>query len=631
MLKKVRDYARSGIGSYALVAFLTVVFIFFFGVPTQWCGERGGPRSPDKLAKIDGRTIYTSDLSILYNNPMYTMAVEQAQKRKRGQQGQTDNQDGNPRIRSEALKTMLIVELLSDKARKLGFRVGTEEFKEFMKDPLRNMDYQVVYGRNGSWNGARYQQYVKRRLLTKPERYEAYKRKELLASKYLNLLEMQIGVLPEELKHLNDLKNTKVNLRFVKFNADILKDAIEVSDEDVETFKTENGDKIEKYYKDNKSKYNKPAKVRVRRVFIPKGGEDDSKESVFESAKTRVLDKGESMKQVARDLSDGQQNPGGLMDWSTWDNLDQNLAKALKDAKKGEVKTVTTDYAYMLAKVEEKKEGKKTSLDEVRGEIAKTLVKEKRAEQAYTTLGEQLYSQLSETGSLEKAVAKFKENNPLGKVAEIKETGMFNLEGEQPSGMAARFGIGGTSWKNIPKIGESKKLKVDAFKKLTKDNPIPPRPYEVGKSTVVVELKERQEAKDKTLEENKLAWAGELRSRKVKGILGRWSPGQWARVLAVPRAEFGPWVNNIYKKAVNDGRIKLFKNNEAAKMADPNAVEMTPSQVKKLQQGGGSKSIKINQGSGGSGDSGDSGDSGGEGRTIKLNPNKGKSGSSGSK
>ncbi|MBA2661766.1 MAG: SurA N-terminal domain-containing protein [Bradymonadaceae bacterium] len=578
MLEQLRRSTKSGF-SYILVGLLIVVFAVFFGAPADGCRASGGRTL---MANAGGTDIYTDDVNIVYNRVF-------------GGQRQGD-EDQFLRQQAMSLRMVVLTYLLADKARMAGLRVDDNEFREYILDPNRNMEFRFAYGRSGDFDGPFYKAYVQNHLRVSIPKYESFKREELLARKFMALVDMQVNVTPQEIEEFNALRNTEVNLEFVRFSAQSLKDFIEVTDEDVQAFVAKSGDDITKNYEANRSKYEEAEQVLIRRIFIVKpeeAGALDAAKKRFEDAKRRVTEEKESFADVAGELTeDYAKERQGLMDWSTLENLDQNIAAALQGADVGSVKEVDTDFAFMLVKLEDRKDAKKTPIEDVREDIARTLIQERKVESISSELAQKLHEKAKTTGSLKEALEAF-QPAPVEEGAEedgeqlaaspwstvqVASTGMFSLEGQDMSAMfGAQFPglqLGRSPWDRIPEIGKSAELATAAFK-LTEAAPLAQKVYDVNGAKVVARLKERKDPAPEISATDRLALAGEARQAKASTLLG----GS-ASLLVVPAEDYGPWVEGLFKQALKDGSIRLHDRTSSTaarvrQMAEPAALEVS--------------------------------------------------------
>ncbi|MEZ4458814.1 MAG: SurA N-terminal domain-containing protein [bacterium] len=578
MLNDIRQTSKSG-ATYIMVAILVVVFAVYFGAPQGSCNGSG----PTRVARVAGHDLFAEDVNII-------------QFRSFG--GQRAN-DESELLRQQAasMRALVLIYLLADRAEAEGIRVSDKELTEYIKNPSANAEFLWAYGQNGKFDGPFYKNYVQYQLRVNLAKYEDYKHRELLALKYLTLAETQYNALEWELEEMNQLKNTKVDLEYLKFDPTKLAQSIVLSDEDIANFTATKMSDIEAYYTANKTKYEDPAQIRLRRIFILRPGESEGDDKVkaadakWEQAKTRV--KTEDFATVAGEMTeDYAKEKQGLMDWSTLENMDQNIAGAVKDAKVGDVKEVTTDFAYMLVKVEETKEAKVTPIADVTNEIAKTLLQGQRVNQEIQSMVAQVVEQAKTAESLEAAVDALRPvvaegAEPVASVwdsVSVASTGLFTIEGEDYAAILGRSIPGlGRPWDSAPGIGPNPQLIVDAFK-LTKDAAFNGKVYDVGPAKVVIRLKERQEATADTLKENRDMYAAQIREQKMRSALGPWQAIFFRPIDPFNQliTQYGPVLEGMLKEALDDKTVKLYeKNYVPAQMmrdaANPAVAEVEPS------------------------------------------------------
>lgn len=557
LMEQIRNSTQSGL-SYVLVAVLIVFFAVFFGVPADGCRASGGRVL---MATVAGEDIYTEDVNVIFNR--YWGGSRSVDEETLAQQ------------RAEALKVIITTHLLAQKAEEAGLRVSDEEFAAYIMDQNRNVEFLSSYGRGGQFDGPFYERYVQFGLQTPIPRYEAFKRKELLALKYLSMLDMQIAVSPDEIEELHRLKNTRVNLEFVRFSEDQLLDLIGADDEDIAAFMEENADRIAEHYQENRSDYETEEQVLIRRIYIVKPAEDtaaNDAQEVFQNAQERIA-AGEDFGDVARELSeDYARSEGGLMDWNTPENMDQNIAAAIADAEVGEVREVETDFAYMLVKLEDRRPSELTPLDEVQEDIARILF----GEDIVATRGQELAQQLldratADGGSLQDALealqAEAREEEREADAAlwaslNAQTTGFFTMETPQiPAELRARFGDSfglQRPWYDIPRLGADRELATKAFTELSEESPLLGDVVELRDSRAVVRLENREDPEELTPAERQELKA-EVRYDKVSELLG-----PWEFLFVQPTAGVGHFVENVFVEGVNSNRVRLYERNSRA-------------------------------------------------------------------
>lgn len=566
MLEQIRRSTKSG-WTYLLVGLLIVIFAVFFGVPGDACGS--GTRRA-LVAQVGSSDVYTDDVGIIFNRSF-------------GNQRRLDDSQLRQQ-RAQSLRAMLLIHLLADKARAHGLRVADQELIEYLQDPLQNIDMRI-YGNDG-FDGGTYKAYIQNQLRVSIPRYEDFKRDELLARKYLNMLEMQFRATGWELEELHSLRNTQVDLEFVKFDPTALSEFVPVTDEDVAAYVASNAADIKKFYEDNKADYEDPAQVLIRRIFIEKPEESDGEDKVkaaiekWDKAKAAVSANPDSFPDVAGELSDSEKETQGLMEWTTLENLDQNIAEKVKDVEKGKTAEVETGYAFMLVRVEDRKEASKTPLEDVQTDIARNLLQEQKSEELVKSMIAELKTAMEGKDTLQAALDSLKpaaneadedasEDETEGEddsatksrwdAVMVDTTGPFSLEGQDMSAMFGGQMPGMTSrtpWDRVPKIGKNPDLARDAFQKLTKEKPFATEPYKTNNSYFFVRLADRIEPSAEQLTEGKATMLTELRAEKVQQVLG-----PYAAVLTFPLDDYGPFLETMLSEAIDSGEVKLYERN----------------------------------------------------------------------
>ncbi len=565
MLQAIREQSKSG-GTYILVALLIVVFAVFFGVPGESCS---GGAQRIHVATVAGNDIYTDDVNIIFNRVYGTRSGADEDEVKKQQ--------------AQSLRALIIINLLAERATEHGLRVSQEELAAYIQDPVQNFEFQYIYGQTGKFDGRFYKAYVQNQLRISIPRYEEYKRNELLAKKYLALVEMQGHASSVDVQEEARLKKTKVNLEFLKFDSAKLTEFVAVSDEDVAAFQAANGPAIEKYYADNKADYETAEEVLIRRIFIARPDAEEGDDKVaeatkkWEAAKKRVSDGGENFADIAGEISeDYAKEKQGLMDWSTVENLDQNIAKVLKDAKVGDVKEVETPFAWMLVKLEDRKEATSTPLDQVRTEIARTLLQKERVDSVTKDAVAKFKEAAGSADSFQAALDQLKASVPEGETSvwnalTVDETGEFSQAGADLSAMFGGQFPGmapSLPWDRVPKIGQSTPLAKKAFE-LTKEKPMPANPFVVGDATYLVRLKDRVEPTEEDL--NDEAIAQKVRSDVLSPVL---AGAQF--VFLQPIDDYGPLVESMYNDAFK-AKVVQLRNSQKW---DPVTMVKTPNDKK---------------------------------------------------
>lgn len=559
MIERLRRGAQSGL-SYILIGVLIVFFAVFFGVPADGCMAGDGQRS--LMASVDGEDIYTEDVNIIQNR----MFAQRSGSR------QLDEEFFSRQ--AESLRIVIAIHALANRAEEAGLRVSDEEFRQYMTDPARNFEFQVAYGRTGQFDGDFYERYVEGRLRTPITSYEEFKRRELLARKYLSMLDMHAHVSTDEIQELHQLRDTRVNLEYVRFDQDSLIDVVGLDDEDIEQFlaSDEGMQQVEEYYEANRADYEEPEEVQLRTIQIFKDDDEDADAANrFDEARTRVVDDGEDFATVAQELSeDFYREDGGLMDWNTLDNVDSAIAEAIEGADVGEIRETESDHAFTLVKVEDRRDEQVEPLEAVQHDIAEQLLRRDVVETRGVELAETLHQRLTADVSLQQALEQLEQEareEERDEDAEIwaslsaDTTGFFTLEEEQQFPMMQQPGFDmsqfASPWYEIPGIGEHQQLAVAAFR-ATEDDPLIDEIFEVEDARVVARLAEREQPEELTAEE-RAELEFEVQSEKADELIGN-----WRMFFIQPTEELPTYIEAVLQEDMEDGSIRLFERNSRA-------------------------------------------------------------------
>lgn len=575
MLERIRESSRSGL-TMVVFAVIIVVFAFSFGAPMDGCQQASGPQ---RAATVAGHDVMTDQVNIIYN--------------RYGGSDRDQDEDVLAEQQSKALKALVVINLLAAEAEKLGMRAGDEEVRAYILSQMRNAEFQAIYGRRGTIDRGLYKRYIQNQLRVSEATYEEYKSRELLAKKYLELATMQIGTLPNEVEQLDALRNTKVQLEYIKIAPALLKSSITPTDTEIAEFVKNNQDKIKEVYdKDKDKKYSEPAQIDFSRIYIKKQADaGNNPDELWATAKKRVIESKEDFNEVAGEISqDFSKAKKGKMGWTAVDNMTKEVLAALDGAKEGDIKEIELDYAYLLVKLEGRKEAKVTPMADVQNEIGEVLLTSQKADGLVAKMGKQLEAKLTEKGNLTDALAAIQEEaraalapaeeapaNEEGaegdkpatqKTTEwdaisVRETDMFNLEGQD---LSALFGgqlppgvsIPAGDWSMITGIGKSSEIALDAFK-LTKEKPTNGKLYDVDGAKVLISFKASQKPDEAKAKERKAEYYTEVVGKRTQQI-----GGNWQSMFLVPADGYGPWIDKLYNDAVKSNRITF---NERVKMA----------------------------------------------------------------
>ncbi|MDD2708725.1 MAG: peptidylprolyl isomerase [Verrucomicrobiae bacterium] len=142
--------------------------------------------------------------------------------------------------------------------------------------------------------------------------------------------------------------------------------------------------KIEQYYKAHAEEFKEGEKVKLRLIFIKKGGNEQETEGARSLAQELLLKlaTGADFTALANVYSEGaEKNNGGELGFVGRDSLRKELADAAFSLNPGQMsKVVETGEGFYIMQVEEKKPSKVTSMEEARDLIERLLIQQQTEE-----------------------------------------------------------------------------------------------------------------------------------------------------------------------------------------------------------------------------------------------------------
>ncbi|MEW6377545.1 MAG: SurA N-terminal domain-containing protein [Thermodesulfobacteriota bacterium] len=355
------------------------------------------------------------------------------------------------RLRERVLDDLISRVLILQEGKRLGFTIGNEELRMAIESIPA---FQV----NGQFDQRNYERFLRINRMS-AEEFERMQRESLLLSKMVNLIKLNGGkISEEELLEIYLFENEKINLNFFKiapeaFRGQVTVNEVEVKDyyqkqqeefrvpafvqiqylvfrpSDFEGKVQVSSDDIKRIYDSRKDRFKVPKQVRAREILI-KVGPQDSPDKVEERRKKAedILEKARKTKDfgsLAKQYSESNTAPkGGDMGWVQRGTLDESIETTLFSMKAGEVGSVMRGTAgFSIFKIEEVKEERQKSLEEVKDQILQALKKEKAKAEASRKADDAFYS-LFRSRDLEKFARE--------KDVPIKTTGFFKEGDEIP-------------------------------------------------------------------------------------------------------------------------------------------------------------------------------------------------------
>ena len=443
-------------------------------------------------------------------------------------------------LKEKVLDDLISRVLMSQEGARLGLAVHDEELREAIESI-------PSFQANGQFDQRNYERFLRISRMS-AEEFERNQRENLQLSKVVNLIRWNGGkVSEEEILETYLFENERINLTFLKVMPEALKaqvtaNEVEIKDyyqkhqeefrvptflqiqyllfrpSDFEGKVQTSPDEIKRYYDLRKDTFKIPKEVRVRDILIKAGPQDTPDQLEGKKKKVdEVLEKAKKTKDfgsLAKQFSEAENaSKGGDLGWIRKGILGEQIESILFSTKAGDLSGVLTGRdGFHIFKIEEIKEEKQKSFEEVKDQILQTLKKEKGKGEASRRADDAFYS-LFRSRDLEG----FSREKNLP----IKTTGFFK-EGDE-----------------IPEIGRDPSFFSGAFSlKVGEISPV----VNIPPSFYILKLVDKKESRIPSLEEVK----EEVR-RKVIGMKAEERARQVAEDL-LSQIQKGKALNEIGKE-----------------------------------------------------------------------------------
>ncbi len=407
MLRILREHASS----WMLKAILIVValsFVMFFGGYSYFKEKK-----ETYVAKVNSVTIEWREYNDAFQNTIkqYQQALGPAFSEKMIEE---------LRLREKILDGLIEKILVLQEAKRLGLSTPDEELREAIESIPA---FQV----NGQFDKRNYERFLRLNRMT-PEEFEQSQRESLLISKVVSLIKMNEGkVSDEEVLDTYLFENERINLAFVKVAPGALKNQVNANEIEIKDYYQKHqeefriptfiqiqyllfrptdfegkaqvsSDEIKRYYDLRKDTFKIPKQVRVGDILIKAGPQDTPDQ--LEAKKKKAEEISEKAKKtkdfgsLAKQYSEAENaSKGGNLGWIQKGMLGEQIESILFSLKAGNLSGVLAARdGFHIFKIEEVKEEKQKSLEEVKDQILQALRKEKAKAEASRKADDAFYS-----------------------------------------------------------------------------------------------------------------------------------------------------------------------------------------------------------------------------------------------
>ena len=401
-LQGFRDSKQSWL-IYIVFALIIVVFIFMFGMPSN---DMFGGASVGSIAKVNGHEI-ESDL-------MTSMILRHYDDRV----FETDNY--LPLVKHMSYNLALIY-LLADDARANGLRVSDEEWNSYVTNwEAGNKDVLELgfLDKNNEFSSDRYQSGI-RRFRMSSKAYRDYKENELLARKYLAVMQNSISVSDEAVWNMFVEHTRRADIEVIKLTpAAIKKTIVPVTPEDVDAYLSTNLADVQKFYDEHVGLYTTPEKLKLQQILIQtdyskltnvgaKTVKTLTSKERYTIAKHQVVDEHLDFAQAYADYDESQsKTENGIMETISVDQMAPEYAAIFDSVAVGEIATGELKDRYVIVKVLDRTPEIVTPLADVQRDIAQQLIENSRIQVKMDATSEALAALLSSGSTLQDAIDK---------------------------------------------------------------------------------------------------------------------------------------------------------------------------------------------------------------------------------
>jgi peptidyl-prolyl cis-trans isomerase D len=323
-------------------------------------------------------------------------------------------------LKDKILDNLIAKILILQEAKRMGLSIPDEELREAIESAPA---FQV----NGQFDRRSYERFLRLSRMT-PEQFEQSQREDLLLSKAVSVIKMNSGkVSDEESLETYLYENERINLSFLKVIPDSLKVQVNANEIEIKDYYQKHQedfriptfvqiqyllfrpsefekkvqvspDEIKRYYDSKKDTFKIPKQVRVRDILIKAGPQDTPDQLEVKKKKTEeILEKAKKTKDfgsLAKQYSEAENaSKGGDLGWIQRGMLGEQIESILFAMKSGDLTGVLAarDGLHIL-KIEEVKEEKQKSFEEVKDQILQALKKEKAKAEASRKADDAFYS-----------------------------------------------------------------------------------------------------------------------------------------------------------------------------------------------------------------------------------------------
>ena len=485
MLDTIRRHQQSWL-TYLIFVALIVVFAVNFGPGSSSCRSVSGS---NYAAIVDGDYIRQQEFGILYGRQLEML-------RQRAQGSGMDFGDIAEKI---GLKQQVIDQLVSNKilaheAARRGLVVSDAELLKELETR-----YSVT-----NVTRQQYERFVENTFQTNIPTFENDVRNEILGKKLSAVVTDNVSVSDDELKRDFMRERDRAMIDYVRFDMTGVKLA-EPDAAAIDKLLTDDAKAVNDRYNADALKYRTPEERQARQIVVKLA--KDASDAEVEKARAQLrtlkdqIDAGADFAAVAKASSqdDATRAQGGDLGWHKRGELPPAIEDAIFKLKANELSAepVRTSDGLHLVQLAAIRPPAPKPFDEVKREVAASILRERSADAQLATAADALLTQLRAGKALTELTVSEDEARAQKTAAAVPAKGKPAAKGKAAAKPAADKPVRYESaWitkseEAIPRIGVSPELHGVIFA-LTTDKPLADKVFKVGHAYYVVVLKNRE-------------------------------------------------------------------------------------------------------------------------------------------
>ncbi|MBQ1266400.1 MAG: peptidyl-prolyl cis-trans isomerase [Proteobacteria bacterium] len=397
-LQGFRDSKQSWL-IYIVFAFIIIVFIFMFGAPST---EMFGATNNATIAKINAHEIdYDQMRNIILRHYDDRIFHEEALI---------------PTTR-QMTSNLALIYLLADDARANGLRVSDDDWDTYMTNwEAGNEDVRGFLDRGNNFSPDRFQNVIRGQGYS-PRAYREYKENELLARRYLAIMENSIFVSEESAWNMFAEMSLMASIEVIKLSPMAVKKTIvPVTESDIDAYLATNLVDVQKYYDEHIGLYTTPEQLKLQQITIQtdyskltnvgaKTVKTLTSKERYTIARHQVVDVKLDFNQAYADYDEAQtKTENGVTELLSIDSLSPEYAALFNGVGVGEIASGELKDRYVIAKVLERIDEVVAPIDTVKRDIARKLLEDSRIEAKTNMATAAILEKLKSGASLQEAL-----------------------------------------------------------------------------------------------------------------------------------------------------------------------------------------------------------------------------------